>query len=99
MRLIGLAVVLTQEPKVSSRPSARGCMDLGWVEGRNIAIEYRWAEERTERLPDLARNLAALKVEVLPSPRGLLLLPRVKPISPNRELPGRRHPVTRDSLY
>jgi putative ABC transport system substrate-binding protein len=43
----------------------QGLRELGWVEGQNIAIEYRWAEERAERLPDLASNLASLKVDVI----------------------------------
>ena len=32
-------------------PSCSGLRELGWIEGRNVAIEYRWAEGRTERLP------------------------------------------------
>jgi putative tryptophan/tyrosine transport system substrate-binding protein len=43
----------------------QGLRDLGWVEGRNLTIEYRWAEERAVHLPDLARDLARLKVDVL----------------------------------
>jgi putative ABC transport system substrate-binding protein len=43
----------------------QGLRELGWVEGQNIAIEYRWAEERIERLPDLASNLARLGVDVV----------------------------------
>jgi ABC-type uncharacterized transport system substrate-binding protein len=43
----------------------QGLRELGWIEGQNIAIEYRWAEERTEHLPDLASNLASLKVDVI----------------------------------
>jgi putative ABC transport system substrate-binding protein len=39
--------------------------ELGWVEGRNLAIEYRWAEGRTERLADLANDLVRLKVDVI----------------------------------
>ena len=39
--------------------------DLGWVEGRNLAIEYRWAEGRTERLNELASDLVRLKVDVI----------------------------------
>jgi putative ABC transport system substrate-binding protein len=39
--------------------------ELGWVEGSNLAIEYRWAEGRTERLSGLASELVRLKVEVI----------------------------------
>ena len=39
--------------------------ELGWVEGRNLAIEYRWAEGRTERLNELASDLVRLKVDVI----------------------------------
>src|SRR5262245_36113862 len=39
--------------------------DLGWVQGRNLAIEYRFAEGREERLPDLAADLVRLKVDVI----------------------------------
>jgi putative ABC transport system substrate-binding protein len=43
----------------------QGLRDLGWVEGRNISIEYRYAEGRSERLPDLAGDLVHLKVDVI----------------------------------
>ena len=39
--------------------------ELGWIEGRTIAIEYRWAEGRTERFADLATELVRLKVDVI----------------------------------
>jgi putative ABC transport system substrate-binding protein len=39
--------------------------DLGWVQGRNLAIEYRFADGREERLPDLAADLVRLKVDVI----------------------------------
>ena len=39
--------------------------ELGWVEGRTIAIEYRWAEGFGERLPELAADLVRLKVHVI----------------------------------
>jgi putative ABC transport system substrate-binding protein len=39
--------------------------ELGWIEGRNLTIEYRWAEGRNERLLDLANELARLKVDVI----------------------------------
>jgi putative ABC transport system substrate-binding protein len=41
--------------------------ELGWVEGRNLAIEYRWAEGHTDRLRDLADELVRLKVDVIVS--------------------------------
>src|SRR5262245_58231471 len=42
-----------------------GLRDLGWVEGRNIEIEFRWAEGNYERLPGLAEELVRLNVDVL----------------------------------
>ena len=38
---------------------------LGWTEGKNIAIEYRFAEQKNERLPELATELGRLKVDVI----------------------------------
>ena len=43
----------------------QGLRELGWVEGQNIAIEYRSAEGRYGRLPDLAAELVRLKVDVI----------------------------------
>jgi putative ABC transport system substrate-binding protein len=42
-----------------------GLRDLGYVEGKNIVIEYRWAEGKYERLPELAAELVRLKVDVI----------------------------------
>jgi hypothetical protein len=36
---------------------------LGWVEGKNIAIDYRFAEQKRERVPELAADLVRLKVQ------------------------------------
>src|SRR5262249_49388472 len=44
-----------------------GLRDLGYVEGRNLAIEFRWAEDNTDRLPALAAELVRLKVDVIVS--------------------------------
>jgi|SRR5262245_29812548 len=38
---------------------------LGWIEGKNITIEYRFAEGKSERLPELAAELVRLKVELI----------------------------------
>src|SRR5262245_11806108 len=45
--------------------SRRGLRELGWIEGQNIAIESRWAEGQTERLPDLATELVRLQPDVI----------------------------------
>ena len=43
----------------------QGLRDLGWVEGHNIVTDYRFAEGRLDRLPDLAAELVRLKVDVI----------------------------------
>jgi putative tryptophan/tyrosine transport system substrate-binding protein len=42
-----------------------GFRDLGYVEGQTILVEYRWAEGLYERLPDLAKELVGLKVDLI----------------------------------
>jgi len=42
-----------------------GLRELGWIEGQNIAIEYRWAANREDQLPALGAELVRLKVEVI----------------------------------
>ena len=52
----------------------QGLRELGWVEGRNLAIEYRYAEGHADRLPALAEELVRLKVDVIvasPTPSAL----------------------------
>jgi len=46
-------------------PFRDGLRDLGYVEGRNIVIEYRWAEGKYERFPALIAELIALKVDLI----------------------------------
>ena len=46
-------------------PFREGLRDLGYVEGQNIQIEYRWAEGKYDRFPALIAELIALKVEVI----------------------------------
>ena len=52
---------------ISARIEAlrQGLRELGYVEGKNIIIEYRWAEGKPERLPDLAAELVRLKVDLI----------------------------------
>ena len=39
--------------------------ELGWIEGRNVAIEYRWAEGSSERFAEIAAEFVRLKVDII----------------------------------
>src|SRR5262245_66695467 len=39
--------------------------ELGWIDGRNVAIEYRWGEGRNERFVQIAAEFVRLKVDVI----------------------------------
>src|SRR5262247_1249140 len=43
---------------------------LGWIEGKNITIEYRFAEQTPERLPELAADVVRLKVDLIVASGG-----------------------------
>jgi putative ABC transport system substrate-binding protein len=49
---------------------AQRLRDLGWIEGRTVAIEYRWAEGRNERFAEIAAELVRLKVDVIVTSGG-----------------------------
>jgi putative ABC transport system substrate-binding protein len=54
----------------------QGLRDLGYIEGKNIAIEYRYAEGRPERLPGLAADLVRLKVDLIIAPGDMAKVAR-----------------------
>jgi putative ABC transport system substrate-binding protein len=47
--------------------------ELGWIEGRTVAIEYRWAEGRSERFAEIAAEFVRLKVDVIFTPAAGVL--------------------------
>jgi putative ABC transport system substrate-binding protein len=67
-------------PNLATSPHLReafrqGLRDLGYVEGRNLVIEYRDAEGKFERIPALAAELVALKVDVIVTEGGNTAVP------------------------
>ena len=61
---IGL-IRLGSPPDPPAEAFLQGLRDLGYVEGRTIAIEYRWAQGNPDRIPDLTAELVRLKVDVI----------------------------------
>jgi putative ABC transport system substrate-binding protein len=61
------AAIFTDSQSRNSRIEAfrQGLRELGYVEGKNIIIEYRYAEGNSERLPELVRELLNLKVDII----------------------------------
>jgi putative ABC transport system substrate-binding protein len=63
----------------------QGLRELGWIEGQNVSIQYRWAEGDLERLPALASDLVRAPLDVIhlagaPAVRAALRATRVVPI-------------------
>src|SRR5262245_14542586 len=64
-RLGYLSPVSPEPPTPFLEAFRQGLRELGYIEGQNIAIEYRWAEGRPDRLSTLAAELVRLKVDVI----------------------------------
>jgi len=60
-----LSTSSSREPSLGMRSVRRELLALGYAEGKNIAYEYRYAEDKPERLPALADELVRLKVDVI----------------------------------
>ena len=94
--LTGLCPAWAQQPKkiarvgylgntastsaISMKPFHERLRNLGYIEGQNIAIEYRYFDGKVERLPELAAELVRLNCEVIvASGMKQLELPRTRP--------------------
>ena len=52
-------------PSLYSKAFEQGLRDLGWIEGRTLAIDYRWADQKRGRLSDLATELVRYPVDLI----------------------------------
>jgi putative ABC transport system substrate-binding protein len=60
---MGASTALAQSPRTAA--FVQRLRELGWIEGRTVAIEYRWAEGRNDRSAEIAAEFVRLKVDVI----------------------------------
>jgi putative tryptophan/tyrosine transport system substrate-binding protein len=68
LKVPGIGVLLAGSPSsMATRVDAfrQGLRELGYIEGKNIALEYRYAEGKEDRLPALVDELLRLKVDII----------------------------------
>jgi putative ABC transport system substrate-binding protein len=65
---LGIATAAVYAPWLAA--FRRGLADTGYIEGQNLSIEYRWAEDRVDRLPALAAELVGRNVDVIATTGG-----------------------------
>jgi len=61
-------LALPAKPSARDEAFAKQLRDLGWIDGENIAIEYRWAANKPENLAKLADELVGMKVDLIAAP-------------------------------
>src|SRR5262245_62129056 len=62
---VGVLLPGSREPEYERRLDLfrQGLRDGGYVEGQNVVVDYRWAETKPDRIPDLVAELIGLKVD------------------------------------
>jgi putative ABC transport system substrate-binding protein len=85
---LGAATLATESQRMAA--FVQRLRELGWIEGRTVVIDYRWAEGRSERMAELAAEFVRLKVDVifatatepaLAAKKATALIPIVFPIA------------------
>lgn len=69
--VLGVATALAWKPSIAA--FVQRLRDLGWVEGRDVNIEYRWADGHSERFAELADSLVRLNVDVIVTAGGAVV--------------------------
>src|SRR5262249_5069650 len=72
-----VGVLLTQSAddyKIEIATFLGGLKEIGYVEGQNVAVEYRWAENQADRMPALAADLVRRRVAVIVAPSSTAAL-------------------------
>ena len=75
-----------QDTELLIAPFHNGLRDLGYIEGQNVAIEYRWTEGHYERLSALAAELIDLRVVVIAALNGASSALAVKTLTNSHRL-------------
>ena len=88
MPVIGVLHLGSPEANVSLMAAFRqGLAEAGYVEGRNVAIEFRWAHNDTARLPELAADLVRNRVAVIATPGSVASALAAKAAIRKRQFP------------
>ena len=79
--MIGLLRMSGSENQPNTNTFRQGLRELGYTEGKDVAIEWRFAKGKTDRLPQLAAELIDLKVDVIVAGGGTVLVTTAKNVT------------------
>jgi putative ABC transport system substrate-binding protein len=94
MPVIGFLGSVSAEPSAGFLAMFRsGLEDTGYIEGQNVTIEYRWAENQYDRLPGLAADLVRRRVSVIVASGGPVTPTAAKAATSTIPIVLPRHPT------